>query len=123
MARGNKKRLLEALKKSLGIVTTAAKKTGIDRKNHYKWLKEDPEYKKQVEEIEKLVPDFVISKLFENINKGDMAAIRSWLKYKGHKHGWIEKRHLKVEGDLNQNILTAKDFSEAWKKSKKSKKQ
>jgi len=37
--------MLQALEKSLGIVTTAAKQIGIDRTTHYDWYNKDPEYK------------------------------------------------------------------------------
>ena len=36
-----KKAMLEALEKSLGIVTTAAKSVGITRKTHYDWLNKE----------------------------------------------------------------------------------
>lgn len=46
-----KKAMLEALKSSLGNVTAAAEKIGIDRTTHYYWLREDPEYNKQYEQL------------------------------------------------------------------------
>ena len=39
-----KRDMLEALGKSLGIVSTACIKVGIARQTHYRWLKEDEEY-------------------------------------------------------------------------------
>ena len=47
----NKERLLKALESSLGVITTALKATDLSRTNFYKWLKEDEEFKAQVEEI------------------------------------------------------------------------
>ena len=41
----NKKAMLSALEKSLGIVTSACVKVGISRVTHYIWLKEDEEYR------------------------------------------------------------------------------
>ncbi|MCC6448747.1 MAG: hypothetical protein IT215_08705, partial [Chitinophagaceae bacterium] len=38
-----KKAMIEALEKSLGVVTTAAKAVGIDRSTHYDWYNNDPE--------------------------------------------------------------------------------
>ena len=40
-----KKAMLEAMEGSLAIVTTACKAVGISRDTHYRWMKEDPEYK------------------------------------------------------------------------------
>ena len=33
--------MLEALEKTLGVVTSACKIVGIDRTTHYQWLKDD----------------------------------------------------------------------------------
>ena len=57
-----KKAMLQALEKSLGIVTTAAKQVGIDRTTHYDWMKADPEYKAAVDAIEDVALDFAESK-------------------------------------------------------------
>ena len=42
-----KERMLKALEKSLGIVSTALKMTELSRTNYYKWLKEDQEFAEQ----------------------------------------------------------------------------
>ena len=61
----NKERLLKALESSLGVITTALKSTDLSRTNFYKWLKEDEEFKAQVEEIENIQQDFIKSKYYE----------------------------------------------------------
>ena len=61
----NKERLLKALESSLGVITTALKATDLSRTNFYKWLKEDEEFKAQVEEIENIQQDFIKSKYYE----------------------------------------------------------
>ena len=43
-----KKKLLESLEKSLGVVTTAVKQVGIARSTYYEWLK-DPDFKRAVD--------------------------------------------------------------------------
>tara|TARA_R110002020_G_scaffold105699_1_gene246363 strand:- start:1292 stop:1639 length:348 start_codon:yes stop_codon:yes gene_type:complete len=60
-----KKQMLKALEKSLGVVTTALKATDLSRTNYYKWLKEDEEFKANVEEIENISKDFIKSKYYE----------------------------------------------------------
>ena len=47
-----KKAMLEALEKSLGVVSTAAKIVGINRSTHYDWLANDEEYAQAVSDIE-----------------------------------------------------------------------
>ena len=61
----NKERILKALESSLGVITTALKATDLSRTNFYKWLKEDEEFKAQVEEIENIQQDFIKSKYYE----------------------------------------------------------
>lgn len=85
------KAMLEALEKSLGIVTSAAKKVGIDRTTHYKWMETDEAYKKAVEELNDVALDFAESKLHEQINNGEVSSTIFYLKTKGKKRGYIER--------------------------------
>src|SRR5688572_26587899 len=64
----NKKKMIAALEKSLGVVKTACGEVGISRQTHYRWLDEDPEYKAEVDDIGEGAIDFVESKLFEKIS-------------------------------------------------------
>lgn len=100
----NKKRMLEALEKSLGIVTTACRAVNIVRDTHYRWLKEDAEYKAAVELISDSVLDFAESKLHNLIEKGDTAATIFYMKTKGKKRGYIERQE--ITGADNQPIIT-----------------
>ena len=50
-----KEALLNALEKSLGVVTIACKTADIPRSTYYKWLKDDEDFKKKVKEIETIV--------------------------------------------------------------------
>lgn len=89
-----KKEMIEALKKSLGVVTNACNKVGINRSTHYDWLKDDPEYKAEVLDIEDIAIDFVESKLHQSINNGSDTAIIFYLKTKAKKRGYIERQEL-----------------------------
>jgi hypothetical protein len=86
-----KNAMIEALEKSLGIVTTACKKVGISRQTHYNWIADDAEYKLSVESISDMALDFAESKLHEQINNNDTAATIFYLKTKGKKRGYIER--------------------------------
>lgn len=92
-----KKAMVEALEKSLGIVTTACKSVDISRETHYRWLKEDPKYKEAVEGIEDIAIDFAESKLHKQIEKGDTTATIFYLKTKGKKRGYIERQEIQYE--------------------------
>ena len=102
---GNKKRLLQALEKSLGIVTTACTETGISRDTHYRWLREDPEYKTQVDSIEDISLDHVESQLFKQINEGSTVGAIFYLKTKGKKRGYIERTEQVVEVGGNKIVF------------------
>ena len=86
-----KKAMLEALEQSLGIVTTAAKKAGIDRGSHYRWLKEDDDYKASVERLEDMTIDFAESQLHNQIKEGNTSATIFFLKCKAKKRGYVER--------------------------------
>jgi hypothetical protein len=88
--------MLEALERSLGIVSTAAKAANIDRQTHYNWLKDDPEYKAAVEAIQESVIDFAESHLYKLIKEGNPAANIFYLKTKGKNRGYIERQEIEV---------------------------
>lgn len=94
-----KKAMLEALEKSLGIVTTAAKTAGIDRSTHYKWLDSDPEYKAAVERLADVALDFAESKLMKSIENGSDTAIIFYLKTKGKRRGYIERTDIGFQNE------------------------
>lgn len=118
--RGRKKAMYDALVKQLGIVSNAAKQAGIDRTTHYKWLREDENYKAWVEEIPDLTLDFAESALFLQIKEGNVPSIIFFLKTKGRERGYVEKQELDVTGQM-ESTLTAESFREAWKKAKNEK--
>jgi len=95
-----KKNMIEALEKSLGIVTTACRMVGISRETHYRWLREDEEYKEAVEAIADLTLDFVESKLHKQIEKGEVSSTIFYLKTKGKKRGYIEKQEIEHSGNM-----------------------
>jgi len=87
----NKKKFLEALGQCLGIVSDASINTGVGRRTHYTWLKEDPEYRAAVEDITERTIDHVEGKLYQLINKGDVASTLFFLKTKAKHRGYIER--------------------------------
>lgn len=129
-----KKIFLEALEKTLGVVSTASEKVGQDRSVHYRWMQSDPKYKKAVEEIENKALDFAESKLFELISGAkvkedkvfcqdgkiitqpiikqfapDTAATIFYLKTKGKNRGYVERTELTGKDgnpiETNENVI------------------
>ena len=89
-----KKGMIEAMEKSLGVVTTACKIAGISRDTHYRWLKDDEAYRDRINEIENIALDFAESKLHEQINAGSVPSIIFYLKTKGKKRGYVERQEI-----------------------------
>ena len=105
----NKERLLKALESSLGVVTTALKVTDLSRTNFYKWLKEDEEFAKEVEEIENVQQDFIKSKYYDCVNDKVPAVVIHAAKT---RLGWNETNRLDItSGDkaINMPIITFVD--------------
>lgn len=86
-----KKAMIEALEKSLGVVTQACKSVGMERKTHYKWMQNDEEYAKQVRELNNVALDFAESQLHKQINSGNTSATIFYLKCKGKDRGYVER--------------------------------
>lgn len=89
-----KKAMITALEKSLGIVTTACRNVGIGRDTHYRWMRDDAEYRTAVESLEGVALDLAESKLHEEILGGNTAAIIFFLKTKGKKRGYVERQEV-----------------------------
>ena len=86
-----KRAMIKALNDTLGVVTTACEAVGLARSTHYKWLKEDPDYKEAVEDTSEIALDFVESQLFDQIRNGGAAQTIFYLKTKGKKRGYVEQ--------------------------------
>ena len=96
----HKKAVIDALEKSLGVVTTACKSVGIGRTQFYSWLKEDEEFSKQVKDVENIALDFAESQLHKQIQDGNTAATIFYLKTKGKKRGYIERQEIEHQGGI-----------------------
>lgn len=92
----NKKAMIEALEKSLGIVTTACKSVGISRQTHYEWMRLDEEYKASVEGIADIALDFAESQLHKQIQNGEVSSTIFYLKTKGKVRGYVERSEMDV---------------------------
>ncbi|MGI4884265.1 MAG: hypothetical protein ACRYFR_04830 [Janthinobacterium lividum] len=116
-----KKRLLAALRASLGVVETACNNAKVARSNHYHWLKKDPKYAAAVTEVADVAVDFgetMLHKLMRGytlddtkvflnsdskqpilvpIKKhigSDAASVIFFLKTKGKARGYVERNEI-----------------------------
>jgi hypothetical protein len=113
-----KRAMIEALEKSLGIVTTACKSVNIARQTHYEWMREDEQYKEAVDGIVDIAIDFAESQLNQLMmgakhqvvtNKGEIVEIKDapnpssiifYLKTKGKKRGYVERQEVEVQREF-----------------------
>ena len=89
-----KESMLKALENSLGIVTVACRNADIPRSTFYKWLNEDNEFAKKVQDIENIALDFAESQLHTQIRDNNTSATIFYLKTKGKKRGYIERQEI-----------------------------
>jgi len=109
-------RLLEALEKSLGVVTTACRNAKVDRSTFYKYVNDDEGFAKSVKDVENVALDFVESKLHEQINGGVPSSTIFYLKTKGKKRGYVEREERVISIGLNS--LSDEDLNEQIEKLK-----
>jgi hypothetical protein len=100
-----KENLLKALEATLGIVSDACKKANVHRSSHYRWLKDDPDYKAAVDAIEDLTLDFAETALHRQIKRGNVVATIFLLKTRGKKRGYIEKTEVEHSGEVTSNTV------------------
>lgn len=78
---------LTTLEQSLGNITIALKKSGIERDLYESWL-ENIFFKERIKQINESSLDFVEQQLMKQIQEGNVAAITYFLKTKGKKRGY-----------------------------------
>ena len=87
----HKQKVIDAMSKSLGIVSISIKKADISRSTFYRWIREDEEFKAAIMDIEEDQCDFVEAKLLKLIQDENPASVQFYLKTKGKKRGYIER--------------------------------
>lgn len=80
--------MLDSLTRSMGVIAQAVKETGICRATHYKWMKQDEDYKAKVDEIFETLLDYAEHQLHSLIQKKNPAAIFFFLKSRGKARGY-----------------------------------
>ena len=111
--RHTKANLVNALEKSMGVVTTACKKVGIHRSTFYEYYNNDLEFKQQVDDIGNVALDFTETKMFEQIQDGNTQLIKFYLSTRGKKRGYVERQEITgadgLPNDIKIEIITDND--------------
>lgn len=107
-----KKDFIEAMQRTMGNVSKSCTAAGIARETFYRWLDEDPDFAKAVEEVNETNIDMVESALFQQINDGNVTATIFYLKTKGKKRGYVEQTDVNVSGGVKLRPLTDEEIEE-----------
>lgn len=130
-----KRAMLDALEKTYGIVTPAAKLVGIDRTTHYDWYHTDPIYKAAVDDMENASLDHTESKLKELIEgvyvlggedesgepmvykkEPNSTAVIFHLKTRGKKRGYVERTETELVGEqkvvIHKTIISTDEYNQ-----------
>jgi len=99
-----KESIINALEQTLGVVTSACKIVGINRSTFYRWLEDDAEFKRDVNDISNIALDFAESKLHEQIRDNNTTATIFYLKTKGKKRGYIERQEITGADGIANNF-------------------
>ena len=100
-----KNNLLEALEKSMGIVTTACKRVKCNRSTFYKYYNNDKDFRDKVDELQNYTLDLVESELHKQIMEGNTTATIFYLKTKGKKRGFVERQEIQMDGAIESKVI------------------
>jgi hypothetical protein len=100
-----KRVLINAMEKSMGIVTQACKLADISRETHYRWMKEDEVYSETIKAVSEQAKDFVESKLYKQIEKGNVPSIIFYMKTKCKDRGYVERTEHSIQQFIEQPIF------------------
>ena len=95
-----KNSLIEAMQKTLGNVTQSCKLVGCNRSTYYDHYKADEEFAKACDDCENIALDFVESQLHKQIKEGVPSSTIFYLKTKGKKRGYVERKEIEHEGSI-----------------------
>ena len=114
MAQNKKEKLLKALQEPQGLIYHACKKAGnISRSTYYRYLREDEEFAKAVEDINEAQIVYVEGQLIQNISSGKETSIIFYLKSKAKERGYAEKLDITSGGkpltELKLEVIDTKN--------------
>lgn len=107
----NKKALIDAMQKSMGVITEACRVANISRTSFYLYYNNDPVFQKACDECEHIALDFAESQLYKQIKDGSTTATIFYLKTKGKHRGYIERQQIEInKGQPDLSHLSSEDL-------------
>lgn len=99
-----------------GIIQSACDKHGISRQTFYRWMKEYPDFLKQVTEAQSLgigvVNDVALSNILAGIKSKDMNSTKYWL---SHRHPEFRRPYIH-RVDIDDLVSHERSLTEAMRK-------
>jgi hypothetical protein len=88
-----KKKMVEAMIQSYGIVARACRVVGVSRVQFYEWMNTDLTFRSEIESVDykEMKADIAEDMLLNKIEAGDTACILFTMKCLGKSRGYIEK--------------------------------
>ena len=103
-------RIIHALGESQGLLTLAAKRSGIGYRTIVQYVADFTSVKEAAIEAKEHMIDFAESKLYQNIKEGDNTAIIFYLKTQAKHRGYIERAEVSgIGGEPIKYEINAKD--------------
>ena len=99
-----KKRMLDALKSTIGVVTPALDIAGVSRNTFYSWKRNDPAFAKAVADLADVALDFAEHALHKQIQAGNATSTIFYLKTKGRHRGYVERVNLVDESKFDEQM-------------------
>jgi hypothetical protein len=116
MRKPSKKKLLEVIKNSSGIIYPIAQAYDVTRQTVYNWIKSDTDFVDALQESRDNLVDVVESKYFQKAMKGSERAQEFLLKTLGKTRGYAEKQEVELTGDVNYQLPPLSDDELDWLK-------
>jgi hypothetical protein len=90
----SEEKAIKSVSGSRGLITSIAKKLGCSRPTVYSLMERYPAFKQAVADEREVQTDHVESKLFEQIDQGNITAIIFYLKTQAKNRGYIERQEV-----------------------------
>ena len=118
----SEERVIEALQESRGIVSAAARRLGMTRRNLTRRVKDSEKLKEVRDDARNEFCDLAESKLVENVEAGNVPSVLFALKCLGKDRGYVERAEVtgKDGKDLGEIVIPKREVTlKEWEDSLK----
>ena len=106
--------MIEALRRSRGMIATAAESLGVSRPTVYAYIGKYPRIAEVLEDEREKFVDVMELALYKQVLEGNVQAITFGLRTLGRGRGYVERPSIAVEGALNIGFINSwQDIADA----------